>query len=137
MAESNRIEYKNKLTKAVGLVEYLGFGVPRILESYDKSCFKFAPNFLRMSFPKARIVEKITPQVTPQVKSLLAVLEKTMFRSDIQEALDLSDRENFRLNYLHPALKEGLIEMTIPEKPKSSKQQYRRTSIGDEVNKQK
>ncbi|MBL1411572.1 RNA-binding domain-containing protein [Sphingobacterium faecale] len=33
------------------LVEQLGSGVPRILESYDKECFKFLDNFTRISFP--------------------------------------------------------------------------------------
>ncbi|APS39815.1 Fic family protein [Salegentibacter sp. T436] len=51
-------------------------------------------------------------------------------RSEMQYHLGLSDRENFRKNYLQPTLAEGLIEMTIPEKPQSSKQRYRLTSRG-------
>src|SRR5690606_28875870 len=38
-----------RIYKDVGLVEQLGSGIPRILESYDKSCFQFSDNFLRMS----------------------------------------------------------------------------------------
>jgi len=37
--------------KDLDLVEQLGSGVPRILESYDKSCFTFTDNFLRMVLP--------------------------------------------------------------------------------------
>ncbi len=33
------------------LVEQLGSGVPRILESYGKECFRFMVNFIRMTFP--------------------------------------------------------------------------------------
>ncbi len=32
------------------LLEQLGSGLPRILESYPKECLKFSENFLRMTF---------------------------------------------------------------------------------------
>jgi ATP-dependent DNA helicase RecG len=51
-------------------------------------------------------------------------------RQDLQDKLKLSDRENFRKNYLQPALDEEIIELTIPEKPNSSKQKYRLTEKG-------
>jgi len=86
------------------MVEQLGSGVPRILESYDQCCFSFSENFLRMSFPA--IGGQVTPQVTPQVKSLIFILIGEMTRSEIQEKLKLSDRMNFLNNYLQPALKE-------------------------------
>jgi|GEM_PF-6029495 len=49
---------------------------------------------------------------------------------EIQEKLNLSDRENFRLNYLKPALESVLIEMTLPCKPNSRYQKYRLTAKG-------
>ena len=52
-----------------------------------------------------------------------------MNRKEMQEKLGLSDRENFRVNYLQPALENGLVEMLYPDKPKSSKQKYRITSL--------
>ena len=51
-------------------------------------------------------------------------------RQDLQDKLKLLDRENFRKNYLQPALDEELVEQTIPEKPNSSKQKYRLTEKG-------
>ena len=53
-----------------------------------------------------------------------------MNRLELQEKLALSDRENFRLNYLKPALESQLIEMTIPNKPNSKSQKYRLTPVG-------
>jgi hypothetical protein len=69
-------------------------------------------------------------QVTPQVKKLLLAVSEEMTRGEMQKAMNLSDRENFRKEYLLPVLKQGLMEMTIPDKPKSRNQRYRLTSKG-------
>ncbi len=53
-----------------------------------------------------------------------------MTREALQAALGLSDRKSFRERYLKPALDEGLIEMTIPDRPRSRLQQYRLTDRG-------
>src|SRR5690606_11435783 len=39
-----------RVYKDLELVEQLGSGIPRILKYYDKSCFSFSDNFLRMTF---------------------------------------------------------------------------------------
>ena len=44
-----------------------------------------------------------------------------------------SDRTKFRNQVLRPLLEEGLLEMTIPDKPRSSKQKYRLTAKGREL----
>ena len=72
-----------------------------------------------------------TPQVTPQVKRLLAACEGEFSRAELQERLGLADRKHFRASYLLPALDAGLIEMTIPDKPRSSAQRYRLTAFGN------
>ena len=56
-----------------------------------------------------------------------------MTRTEIQAALSLSDKRNFNRNYLIPALKLNLVEMTIPDKPNSRNQRYRLTKIGKEL----
>jgi cell filamentation protein, protein adenylyltransferase len=73
---------------------------------------------------------QVSPQVTPQVGELLAAIQGEMRREALQAALDLSDRKSFRERYLKPALADGLIEMTIPDKPNSRLQQYRLTDRG-------
>lgn len=66
------------------------------------------------------------PQVTPQVKQLLEV---EMLREEIQAILGLKDRKSFRDRYLKPALEVGLIEMTLPDKPSSKVQRYRKKKV--------
>jgi hypothetical protein len=46
------------------------------------------------------------------------------------ESLNLKDRMHFVNEYLQPSLDEGWIEMTIPDKPRSRNQMYRRTVKG-------
>jgi Fic family protein len=75
---------------------------------------------------------EVAPEVTPEVR-LLSVLTSEMTRQQLKEALGLKDDEHFRKAYLLPALEAGLIEMTIPDKPRSSKQKYRPTDKGRQV----
>ena len=75
-------------------------------------------------------VTTAAPQVTPQVAQLLMVIMGEMNREALQASLGLSDRKSFRERYLKPALADGLIEMTIPDKPNSRLQEYRLTDKG-------
>ncbi|MDZ4349845.1 MAG: Fic family protein [Xanthomonadaceae bacterium] len=72
---------------------------------------------------------EVALEVTPEVR-LLSVLVGEMTRHQLKEALGLRDDEHFRKAYLLPALEAGLIEMTIPDKPRSSRQKYRLTDRG-------
>jgi ATP-dependent DNA helicase RecG len=56
-----------RIYKDLDLVEHLGSGIPRILESYGKECFHFSENFLRMVFPSAEKVISESNQVSNQV----------------------------------------------------------------------
>ena len=71
--------------------------------------------------------EQVTVQVTEQVERLLDVIGDDIVSSkELMERLGIKHRPNFRDKYLLPAMKLGLIEMTIPDKPNSSKQRYRK-----------
>lgn len=58
---------------------------------------------------------------------MLAVIEGDMTRQELMAALELKDRNHFTSAYLKPALAAGVIEMTLPDKPNSSQQKYRKT----------
>ena len=74
--------------------------------------------------------EEVTGEVTGEVERLLRVLDGEMPRQQIQEALALKHEDHFRNAYLKPALARGVIEMTLPDKPRSSNQRYRLTTLG-------
>ncbi len=75
------------------------------------------------------------PEVTPEVVKLIKQLKDEMYRRNLKESMGLKDDEHFRKSYLLPALKVGVIEMTIPDKRRSSKQKYRLTKKGQELRK--
>jgi ATP-dependent DNA helicase RecG len=49
---------------------------------------------------------------------------------ELRELLGLKHGPTFRANYLHPAMKKGLIEATRPDKPTSRFQKYRLVEKG-------
>jgi len=71
-----------------------------------------------------------TPHVTPHVEQLLILCETPSGRAVLQKHLGVKDRKYFYQAYLTPALEAGLLELTIPDKPKSKLQKYRLTSLG-------
>jgi len=86
-----------------------------------------------IAFMLRMILDAVTttaPQVTPQVGELLLALQGELSREALQTTLGLQDRKSFRERYLRPALADGLIEMTIPDKPNSRLQKYRLTDKG-------
>lgn len=71
--------------------------------------------------------DQVNDQDETCVKRLLAILgEDTLSAVEIMERLGLSHRPTFRKNYLNPALEKLFIERTIPNKPNSKNQRYRR-----------
>ena len=60
------------------------------------------------------------------VQKLIGVMDYGVpYTSNIlMERLNLKSREGFRRNYLHPAIEMNMIQMTIPDKPRSRNQRY-------------
>jgi predicted HTH transcriptional regulator len=119
------------------LVEQLGTGIPRILKHYGRECFQITENYIRIVLPTVMgLTEQVAEQVAEQVKKIVKVLDcHTLTTSEIMLSLELKHRPTFLYDYLHPALEQGFIEMTIPDKPNSSKQKYRLTEKGKVIKK--
>ena len=74
-----------------------------------------------------------TPQVTPQdldqrLAELIEFCGIPRSKREIMDYLGLTDSKNFRERYLVPLLNAGKIEMTIPDKPNSRKQKYKKVN---------
>jgi ATP-dependent DNA helicase RecG len=133
------------LFKEMGLIDELGSGI-RNLYKYSKLYFGEDPHLIegdifRLSIPYqqfekvAQVTPQVTPQDTPQVtpqvdertEKILNYCEVPRTRNEIQTFVGILDREYFRKSILVPLIQTGLIQLTIPEKPTSSKQKYYHT----------
>jgi hypothetical protein len=75
-------------------------------------------------------VQLPTQSDDPVRRLLLALKDGEKSSGALRSVLEIKHRPTFRDSHLHPALKAELIELTIPEKPSSSKQKYRLTDKG-------
>ena len=66
-------------------------------------------------------------------EKLILFCTETRSVVDMLELMGLRDRTKFRNKYVRPLLEEGIIEMTIPDKPNSQNQKYRLTPKGIEL----
>ena len=80
-----------------------------------------------------RALRLLRPQMRGQSRLMREGLCTRRPRAEILQSLGLKDRTNLAKEYVQPALAAGLIEMTIPDKPRSSKQKYRLTDKGREL----
>lgn len=136
--------YRNRrigeFLKELDLTEGRSTGVPKILKAMAANG-SLAPRFetdddriayvIRLpSHPFAQAQEESEVKATGEVERLILILHGEMTRQQIQDLLTLKHKNYFRSAYLLPALASGLIEMTQPDKPRSSKQRYRLTAAG-------
>ena len=124
-------------------VEHIGSGIRRIRSlcreyKVAEPQIEVSEHWFTMTFPRsvkdseaaAHDTPQVTPKVTGEVVRLLRILANPKSGAEMQTALTLRSQANFRDRYLRPALDNGLIEMTIPEKPNSRLQKYRLTLKG-------
>ena len=68
----------------------------------------------------------------PQIKKILEYCLAPRLRSEIQLFIGLNDRKYFSNKYINPLIYFNLVEMTIPDKPKSPDQRYKTTLLGEQ-----
>ncbi len=71
-------------------------------------------------------INKEVNNISIQVNKLLDVMDKDipLTANEIMKRLNIKSKETLRNSYLNPALENGLIKMTIPDKPNSKNQRY-------------
>ena len=116
--ESKIHKYQKKYYKAIAncnnkgdSTEFIEFMLKMIDETLDEA----------LTTPSTPI-----NQETININKLLNCLERNVPLSakEIMKKLYIKSKNTFRNQYLHPAVNQGLIKLTIPDKPNSSKQMY-------------
>ena len=128
-----------RVFKDVDLIENIGSGVLRILDAYDKSCFKFMDHFLRVSFKykenpfeyddtaktkSSKLGSKKSSKLAVSEQQILELCKTEKSLKEITEYFGYKDVYKFKNNYINKLLEENKLKMTIPDKPKSRNQKY-------------
>ena len=105
-----------KVFNDLDLVEQMGTGIIRILQSYDKKSFEFFPNFIRVTFPfnkdKFRKDIKENTELTETQKSIINLMldSPTITQETLSKLLGISIRTIQR--NIKVLIDLGLIERT-------------------------
>ena len=73
-----------RIYRDMDLVEQLGSGIPRILQTYGEECFYFSENFIRMSFPAEKVVEKVVEKISENQMKIVELMNQDSSISALQ-----------------------------------------------------
>jgi ATP-dependent DNA helicase RecG len=135
-----------------GLIEKWGRGTNRVIEMCRQAGIR-SPEFheiagsavVKFHVPvgvTVQVTDQVTAEVTAQVTAQVAAEVAAFCREpksskEIMAELGLKHWKTFQSNYLLPLVKMGIVERTIPDKPRSSMQRYRTTEAGMTILKKK
>lgn len=104
----NAISYCHKNGDSNKFIEFM-------LRLIDESIDEISNNFVQES-----------KNISEQVNKLLEIMDYDipLSANEIMRRLDIKSKETLRANYLNPAIDNGLVKMTIPDKPSSKNQKY-------------
>lgn len=116
--ESQILKYQDKYYDAIDLSNKKGNStifVEFMLDIIDKTLDEMIND-----------LSKSTNNISDELFKLLNVMEKDIPYSanDLLKLLNIKTKETLRSSYLNLAIKNNLIKMTIPDKPKSKNQKY-------------
>lgn len=130
------------------LVEEWGSGYKRIKEAcqmggYPEPQWEELGTVLRVTFfPHVEVVKQPRPSAAigtklalgqhldVEIEKLMSFCEQPRFINEMMDLIGWKDRTKFRKKFVYPLLEQGTLEMTIPDKPSSSKQRYITTKMG-------
>lgn len=139
---------KDKPRTIIGIIEQWGNGLKLIsdeLKTYSEIDFEwtqpgmsFRATFLRTNYKeelelKQESRQELEPELEQESyfsKILFFLKQKPMSRKEISMALELKSISGYLNKIIAKLFDNQFIERTIPDKPKSSKQQYRITKKG-------
>ena len=128
-----------RVFKDVDLIENIGSGVLRILDAYDKSCFKCMEHFLRVSFKykenpfeyddtaktkSSKLGSKKSSKLAVSEEQILQLCKTEKSLKEIAQHFGYKDVYKFKNNYINKLIEQDKLQMTIPDKPKSRNQKY-------------
>lgn len=108
LVEGQRVEFKRQLTDG------LEKEVAAFLNAHDGGLIYIGDELKRTSYWTS----------TGQAETLLLYCVEPRTTKEMMAHLEVSHREHFRDSLLIPLLDSGLLEMTLPDKPRSPKQRY-------------
>lgn len=126
LIRSRQQEYYDALGVADKQADSAGF-VELMLEIIRDSLMKVTVVGRATDQDSDQVSDQVSDQDNSPVERLLSVLgSDVLSAAELMQRLGLSHKPTFRKNYLNPAIEQGLIERTIPDKPSSRNQRYRR-----------
>lgn len=118
MIEKNQQEYYDAIAKAhvdgesTVFVEFMLNMINKALDELDM------------------VANMIKTEASVNVKRLLDNMdEEPMTANEIMFKLDIKHKDTLRNKYLNCAIRDGYVQMTIPDKPKSKNQRYYKTHL--------
>ena len=142
--------YRNRrvgdFLKELGLTEGRGTGIPKIRNAMRRNGSpvpKFETDrgrtyFLTVLPMHPKVVSKLPAEIAggdmgDSARRVLEFCSKPRSRKDILDFLGLTNQAKNYEAHIEPLLKEGLLQFTIPDKPRSMKQNYVITAKGQEA----